>query len=329
MPKSIDLPLHGGSCPPWLFKRMRKLGKLISIAIIEEYKTKGFLQRMSNPIFFQALGSFLGFDWHSSGLTTTVLGALKSADLSDYGIFIAGGKGKTSRKTPDQISKFSDSAGIDPTDLITASRMTAKVDTLLIQDGYNLYHHNFIFDDKKNWVVIQQGMNNNNGYARRYHWNKTELGDTLIKNPNESLIGFKENVVLNLTGKQSEESRKAMLDILSEDVNRLKRSISPLYYFPKRHYILPTDLTKKDWELISIAHEIQPRSFYELVHLKGFGQKKIRALVLLSKILYGTEPDWKDPVKYSFAHGGKDGFPYPVDKELYDNTISFLNEIVR
>lgn len=325
--RTLDLPLHPGRCPPWLFKRMRALARELSKVIIDNYGTKELLSRLSDPMFFQALGCVLAFDWHSSGLTTTTCGALKEAITLDFGLAMAGGKGRASRFAQQEIQEKSDYFGIRDSPLRKASSMSAKVDSSCIQDGYNVYHHSFLFDEKGNWCVIQQGMNHANSYARRYHWHNNE---EFIDGPENKIAGSKEERALNLVSGRTNDSRKAAVDIVNDNPAHVRKYFdgqTTLFdKMPARHEILPCDLTKKDWETLRAAYEIQPKNYEELVSLAGMGRKRLRALALVAKLIHGTELDWKDPVKYSFAHGGKDGIPYPVDKPTYEATISFLRD---
>jgi hypothetical protein len=325
--RTLDLPLHPGRCPPWLFKRMRDLAREISLVIINNYGTGEFLSRLSDPMFFQALGCVLAFDWHSSGLTTTTCGALKEAITFDSGLAMAGGKGRASRFAQQEIQQKSDYFGIRDAPLRKASAMSAKVDSSCIQDGYGIYHHSFVFDEKGNWCVIQQGMNPANKYARRYHWHNSE---EFINGPDNQIAGSKEERALNLVSSQTNESRKAAVDIINDNPAYVRKYFdgqTTLFdKMPARHEILPCDLTKKDWETLHAAYELQPKNYEELVSLRGMGKKRLRALALVAKLIHGTELDWKDPVKYSFAHGGKDGIPFPVDRPTYESTISLLRE---
>jgi hypothetical protein len=325
--RTLDLPLHPGRCPPWLFKRMRDLAREISLVIINNYGTGEFLSRLSDPMFFQALGCVLAFDWHSSGLTTTTCGALKEAITFDSGLAMAGGKGRASRFAQQEIQQKSDYFGIRDAPLRKASAMSAKVDSSCIQDGYGIYHHSFVFDEKGNWCVIQQGMNPANKYARRYHWHNSE---EFINGPDNQIAGSKEERALNLVSSKTNESRKAAVDIINDNPAYVRKYFdgqTTLFdKMPARHEILPCDLTKKDWETLHAAYELQPKNYEELVSLRGMGKKRLRALALVAKLIHGTELDWKDPVKYSFAHGGKDGIPFPVDRPTYESTISLLRE---
>jgi len=333
---SVDLPLHPGKCPPWLFKRMRALSGEIAAAIIEEYGTRELVFRLSNPLFFQALGCVVGFDWHSSGLTTTLSAALKEGTSKEYGLVFCGGKGKASKMTIAEIEENANYLGLSSSkteELIKATRMSAKVDSACIQDGYELYHHLFVFDEKCNWAVVQQGLNDENGYARRYHWFNSE---TFVENPNDIIAGYKHQRVLNLTSEKSEAVRKASVELVNDNPIHIKNELNgqkTLFddvkiTMPSRHHIKKDDLSERDWEMLRAAYEFQPQNYEELVSLRGVGGKTLRALALLAKIIYGAEADWNDPVKYSYAHGGKDGFPYPVDRGNYDNSIEFLRKLI-
>lgn len=317
-----DLPLHGGRCPPWLFKRMKKLSGLISEAIIYEYGTEEFLKRIANPYFFQSFGCVLGFDWHSSGLTTTVLGALKeSLDPEKHGIAVLGGKGRASRKTPDEIEKTSQVFPLteNETDFLKyASRMAAKVDNSAVQDGYQLYHHNFILSEKGNFAVIQQGMNPETGYARRYHWISSEI-ESFVNEPHTAICCDHKGRVLNMVSKENEDSRRVSVDIVKDSLGEVRKYIIMGRY----HWI-----DKRVFSKLLDLKEFQPRNYEEILAFRGVGPKTIRALALTSKLIYGTELSWKDPVKFSFARGGKDGTPYPVDRQTYDEGNDILRNAI-
>jgi len=335
---TVDLPLHPGKCPAWLFKRMRPLTKAIAQLVVEEHGTAEFLTRLADPMFFQSLSCVIGFDWHSSGTTTTTCGALKEALSAEIGIVACGGKGKLSRAAPAEISTISDQFSLSESKrnmLLEASILSAKVDSSCVQDHHNLYHHSFFMDEKGNWAVVQQGMNPATKYARRYHWLKTE---NFVDGPPENIAGTKSNdgETLNLVSDDSQEMREHSVDLVQDNPNRLRKYLNgqttlfdcELHHLPERHEILKCDLSKKDWELLQKAYELQPKNYKELISLQGMGKKKLRALALVSRLIYGNMLDWKDPVKYSFAHGGKDGIPYPVDRSNYDHSIRFLAEIV-
>lgn len=336
----VNLPLHGGKAPRWLFDRMVKLAGGITEALVYEYGQEEFLRRISDPYWFQAFSCVLGFDWHSSGTTTTACGALKVAiDPEEYGLKVAGGKGRTSRRTLAEIEETADLFTLSTSEiekLKYSSKMSAKVDNNCVQDGYQLYHHCFIFTERGDWVVIQQGMSES--YARRYHWLSDSL-ESFVEEPHVGICGDrKEKSVLNLTSVDSRDTRDMSLDLIRDDPKNLVKYLQPskqkqLTEFaelsmPTHHPILDMDLSKREMEVLQKAYEIQPENYEELVYLKGMGPKKIRALALISDLVYGTYPSWKDPVKYSFAHGGKDGFPYPVDREVYDTSIQTLADAI-
>ncbi|MGM0404600.1 MAG: DUF763 domain-containing protein [Thermoplasmatota archaeon] len=340
---TVNLPLHNGRVPRWLFDKMVELSRCITEVLIEEYDQAEFLKRITDPYWFQALSCTIGFDWHSSGTTTTTCGALKLAiDPAEHGIAILGGKGRASRKTPKEIRKLENYFQIKPKrykEMSYASKLAAKVDNSCIQDQYQLYHHSFIVTEKGDWGVIQQGMNDKNSYARRYHWISDELND-FIDEPHKGVCCDKKgNNVLNMTDKRSEESRNISVDLINDNPEHLKKyfrgknqtsldSFTDNYEMPMHHQVLDIDISKKGWKTLKRAYEIQPEDYEELISLKGMGPKKIRALALVSDLIYGSKPSWKDPVKYSFAHGGKDGTPFPVDEDIYNSTISNLRTVL-
>ena len=343
---TANLPLHGGSAPPWLFKRMCLLAGEIVETLICEHGHEEFLRRISDPYWFQAFSCVLGFDWHSSGTTTVTTGALKMALSPErHGIAVAGGKGKTSTKTPSDIQRLGDTFSFSTdkvAELVRASRMSAKVDNALVQDGYQLYHHAFIFTEKGEWAVVQQGMNDS--YARRYHWLSDQV-KSFVDEPHSAICSQRqEQIVLDLTAAESSENRKATLDIVRDGQSNLRsfraqRSLldygdispapTPELNMPRLHELIALlDIGKAGRKALELAYEIQPSSYEELVALRGLGPKRIRALALISELIYGASPSWKDPAKFSFAHGGKDGTPFPVDRTTYDSTIQTLHESI-
>ncbi len=344
-PRGIaDLPLHNGRAPRWLFERMVKLSQAISESVIHEYGVEELRKRLTDPFWFQALACTIGFDWHSSGTTTTTCGALKMAlDPELHGIAVLGGKGSASLKTPEEIGALGDIFNISSScldELLYASRIAAKIDSSCVQDGYRLYHHSFIVTERGNWAVVQQGMNPESRYARRYHWNGNTYGD-YVKEPHTGICcDHLGKNILDMTSELSDGSRKISIDLINDGPRHLRRYFAKkgqtdLFSFqengismPPRHHIIDMDISERGWDILNRAYELQPKNFEELVSLKGMGPSKIRALALVSDLIYGAEPSWKDPVKYSFSHGGKDGIPYPVDREAYDSTISFLKESI-
>ncbi len=329
-----DLPLHPGRAPRWLFERMVKLGRAISEILILEYGRDEFLRRLSDPFWFQAFSCVLGFDWHSSGTTTVTCGALKEAiNLSEYGISVAGGKGSVSRKTPDEIKKFGEILSLSDSridSLIYSSRMAAKVDNSAIQDGYNLYHHVFIFSEDGKWVVIQQGMNEKNRYARRYHWLSEEV-KSFVNEPHSGIAGYeKKERVLNMVARESEECRKACVDIVKENPKKLVNWFRRISYQKtldgEEILSMPMSI---NWSLMKKMYDFQPTNYEELLSIRGVGPKTVRSLALIADLIYGSKPSWRDPIKFTFTVGGKDGVPYPVDRKVMDETIDILANSIK
>lgn len=346
-----NLPLHTGRAPRWLFNRMVKLGEAISEVIIEEYGKEEFFRRLSSPFFFQSFANVLGWDWHSSGATPVLCGALKQANLQEFGIIVTGGKGRVSRKTPNEIEKFgliSNLSGQRIEKLKYASKIIAKIDNNLIQDQYQLYTHSFFFTENgKEYVVVQQGMNSESRYARRYHWLSDNIKE-FVEEPHSAICcDNKEKNVLDMTAKQSKESRKISVDVINDNPIHLKKYIQPIKQktitefcgkrikkltMQPKHSLTERDLSKPVLKQLQRAYEIQPENYEELVALKGTGAKSIRALALISELIYDTSPSWKEPssiTKFSWAHGGKDGYPRPVDRRLMDDNTKLLKNAIR
>ncbi len=362
--------LDFGKCPAWLFNRMVRLSREMTKVLVEEYGPDEFVKRIADPVWFQSLGTVLAFDWNASGLTTVLTGALKEAikgQEKNLGIFIAGGKGKTSLKTPDQITswgKFLNLSEFTTKTLVRNSKMSAKVDSSLVQDGYQLYHHAFFFSDPKKgngaWAVVQQGMNTKNKTARRYHWFDT-LTNSSRNFVNEPHLGIasqkKEEIVLNLVASDSSKTRDVSTELiqggykqLNSDIKLLQKhqnEMSKMLRFKHgddvctllklekedfyHHSIESEDFSKSKYldKMLKKLDEIKPKTYEELVETKGVGPKTVRALSLVSEVIYGAEPSYKDPARYSFAHGGKDTIPFPVDRKTYDSTIEILSNAVR
>lgn len=341
-----DLPLHGGKAPRWLFKRMVGLAEGIVDVLSYEFGTDELIRRLSDPFWFQAFSCVLGYDWHSSGTTTVTCGALKEAIKPEkHGLAVAGGKGKRSKNTIQEIQNSSELLCVPDskiTDLQYASRMAAKIDTAMIQDGYNLYHHVFFFSEDGCWGVIQQGMNNETSYARRYHWISDNV-TTFIREPHQSILGNSvHRHVLNMTATESEQTQKTSLDLINDNPRHLQRTWSQLKLPPQQttldgsvHKIRYADVdsfklpTSVNWNLLRQIYEFQPTNYEELLSHRGVGPSTVRALALISDLLYGSKPSWKDPVKYSFTVGGKDGVPFPVDTRAMDESIDIINNAVR
>ena len=327
-----DTPLHSGKAPHWLFQRMKRLARQLVIAIVQEVGTRELLHRLSDPYWFQAFGSVLGFDWHSSGLTTTVSGAMKEGIRGlekELGFFIAGGKGKAALRTPDNILGFGEALSTDPQALVHASRMSAKVDNVGLQDGYNLYHHAFFFTSDGNWAVVQQGMNETTRYARRYHWLGETVGEFTCE-PHAAICASQvEKDVLNMVAQESEEARKASTLMGRESPETLVKELKKIQALklPHRHQILAQDLhPDRLYRIFLKTYEAQAEDFENLIGLQGIGPKTIRALALLSEVIYGARSSFRDPARFSFAHGGKDGHPYPVDRKSYDRSTEILKQ---
>lgn len=330
-----DLPLHGGQCPPWLFERMKKLGGHIIEAIVALFGPEEFLRRIADPVFFQSLGCLLGFDWHSSGLTTTLCGALKEAVRGkerDLGLYICGGKGGTSRRTPEEIIRHAERDALSfGEEFVQYSKLSAKVDNTAIQDGYTLYHHVFFFTHSGRWSVVQQGMNPDTRFARRYHWLGEKVEDFTCE-PHSGICGIRERKVLNLVARESKPCQEGIVVILQEGFSAVQRHVRGALRhltLPARHRIEEKDfdLTRIEKTLVSLC-ERRPAQFLEVLASQGVGQKTLRALALTAEVVLGASPSYTDPVSFSFAHGGKDGTPFPVDRKTYDTTIDFLSRVV-
>lgn len=325
-----DLPLHHGRVPPWLAERMASLGGAIVEAIIEDYGKSAVLSRLSDPLWFQSFGCVLGMDWHSSGITTSVMGALKRAinpKFSQLGIFIAGGKGRFSRRTPDELFSFSDRTGMNAEVLVRSSKLTAKVDNTAIQDGFQLYLHSFIVTDEGEWSVVQQGMNDVNGMARRYHWHSKDL-ESYLNDPHTFIYGRNQGQILNLADSHAERARASMLDIVRENPEKMLPEIMRVV-MPSHHDVRAKDVNlKRLGAILSLAHERDLKNFESLLLLEGVGPRTIQSLALVSEIIHGAPSRFSDPARFSFAHGGKDRHPFPVPTRVYDETISILRNSV-
>jgi uncharacterized protein len=327
------LPLHYGKAPSWLFQRMKKLSREITLFIVDLYGVEEVLRRLSDPFWFQAFGCALGFDWHSSGVTTTVCGAMKEGLKGvdrEIGLHIAGGKGGASRKTPLEISTICDQTSLDGASLVYASRMSAKVDSACVQDGYQIYHHVFFFTRRGTWAVVQQGMNETTRYARRYHWLSEGVKDFVCE-PHWAVCCDARTEGLNLVADESEKARTAITTLSDESPELLiseGKKVNELY-LPRQHPVPGATIRLERLEKIFVQiHERSPESFERLLGIQGVGAKSLRALSLISELIHGVKPSLKDPTRFSFAHGGKDGHPYPVDRTTYDKTIEVLHAAI-
>lgn len=364
-----QLPLHGGKAPAWLFQRMVKLAGAITMAIVDEFGPDEMLARLSDPWWFQAFGCVLGFDWHSSGVTTVTCGALKEAAKvfgDDLGIYAGGGKGATSRKTPDEIATAANRLGLTCGErLIHASRMSAKVDSAAVQDGYQLYQHNIFFTPQGNWCVVQQGMNEELKQARRYHWLGSTVAD-FVCDPHAAVSDLRETgpsntvapaipshqprqLLLNLVAGEAGDNRNATAKLISEHpdwiMNEWRLATSgPTLFAPKHHRVLDSDINPQRLrKLVIAAHEQHPQDFKTLVGCEGVGPATLRSLTLLAEIIFDAPVSHRDPAiataapsgddrswaDYSYAHGGKDCTPFPVDRATYDRNIHVLLDAVR
>ena len=330
---TAQLPLHGGKAPAWLFTRMVKLAREITIHVSAEFGPEEMLRRLSDPFWFQAFGCVLGFDWHSSGVTTTVTGAVKEGIRgleADLGLFAGGGKGAVSRKTPAEIETACDRLSIDARPLVYASRMSAKVDSAAVQDGYQLYHHAFFFTPSGAWCVVQQGLNDDNGMARRYHWLSTKV-ESYVNEPHAAVCAEAEGPTMNLVASESAAVRSSSAELSRQKPDVVLSAIRelPVLTMPRRHAVLVHDVNPAHLQKILLkTYERAPEDFETLLGMEGVGGRTLRALALVSEIIYGTPASTKDPARFSFAHGGKDGFPYPVDTGTYDKTVDVLRAAV-
>jgi len=333
----VNLPLHSGRAPAWLMNRMTLLVGEIIYLLAVEFGVKTVLARLADPLWFQSLGCVLGFDWHSSGLTTTTGAALKRAIKlleKELKLFTAGGKGKYAFFTPLEIQEKASILNGSYTykDLIYASRITAKVDNSAVQDGYSLYHHMIFFDSTGNWVVIQQGMNTSKCFARRYHWLGEEV-ESFVCEPHKGIITPTiEQNVLNLVSLKSSEARTAITLLSKEKPDKIIKDLNKIkeWSLPKTH---PLDLTqlnsKKIHSILLKTYERSPQDFEQLLDIKGVGASTLRALTLVAELIYGVKADYKDPARFSYAHGGKDGYPYPVNRKTYDKTIEIMEKAIK
>ncbi|PNV80285.1 MAG: DUF763 domain-containing protein [Dictyoglomus turgidum] len=329
-----DLPLHSGKAPYWLFQRMKKLAREIILIFYIENRISDFIRNLSDPYWFQALGCVLGFDWHSSGLTTTTGGALKEGlgELyKELGLFIVGGKGKTALKTPEEIRLIADKVGFEPEKWTNISRLVARIDNNALQDGYQLYHHLLVFTKDGEWCIIQQGMNNETGYARRYHWLGEEV-KSFIEDPHKAICSERiEKFVLNLVAKESKPAQEVITSLASENPKitlSLWEKVS--LKLPSHHPLTIKEIRPENLKSILLkTYENPPKDFQDLLLYEGVGAKTLRALALISELVYGKPGSFKDPARFSFAHGGKDGHPYPVDRKNYDKSIEILEKAIK
>src|SRR6267154_894107 len=342
---SAILPLHGGRVPPWLATRMSSLGAVVTQAIVHHYGRDEFLQRLSHPFWFQSFGAVMGMDWHSSGITTSVIGALKRGlgPLSDeLGIHVCGGRGQHSRKTPDELQALGERIGFDGAKLTRASRLVAKVDSAAVQDGFDLYLHGFFVTDDGKWTVVQQGMNGDKKQARRYHWHSEDL-QSFVDEPHSAIDGLARGEIVNLTDKRAETSRSAQLELLTDlGPDRIVSELSaiageppaqallPHLVMPAHHDVRPSDVfTRRLHGTLAAAAERGPVDFPELLLTPGVGARTVQSLAMVAEVVHGAPYRFRDPARFSLAHGGKDRHPYAVPIKVYDETIRVLQSAVQ
>lgn len=381
-----DLPLHYGTVPRWLADRMMILGTLIVESLIQNYGKKEVIRRLSDPLWFQSLGSVMGMDWHSSGITTSVMYALKrgiNPRANELGIYICGGRGKYSRRTPEELIALSENSGLDGDSLVRSSRLCAKVDNTAVQDGFQLYQHNFILTNDGDWAVVQQGMNGTTKTARRYHWCSANI-KSFVEEPHTAVIGENQGKILNLTAHNAQKTRGAIMDFTKETPDRIVHEIRkiadpdssfsvgfggsskvvakknpqnllfPEYaeqslqqkvqlnvdeneiihtgrniIMPQHHEVREEDVNlKRLGAVLATAYENQPKDFESLLLTPGLGPRTLQSLTLVSEVIHGTPSRFSDPARFSFAHGGKDGHPFPVPLKVYDESIRILKDSI-
>ena len=350
---SADLPLHGGQVPKWLADRMTRLGTVMSEAIVHHYGCDELLRRLAHPFWFQSFGAVMGMDWHSSGITTSVIGALKRglAPLSnELGIHVCGGRGKHSRQTPQELISIGERVGFDGSALANTSRLVAKVDSAAVQDGFDLYLHGFIVTNDGQWVVVQQGMNGDRKQARRYHWLSEGL-KSFVEEPHSAIDGIGQGEIINLTDQRARASRHCQLGVLqSLGPDGIARELSalaswaethdtqtvsmqlplPHLVMPAHHDVRPSDLlAPRLYANLTAAADRAPIDFAELLLVPGVGARTVRALAMVAEVVHGAPYRFTDPARFSFAHGGKDRHPFPVPLRVYDQTIQVLKSAVQ
>jgi uncharacterized protein len=348
---TADLPLHGGRVPEWLATRMAKLGAIVAEAIVAEYGRDEFLRRLSSPFWFQSFGAVMGMDWHSSGITTSVIGALKRGLKPlerELGVYVCGGRGRHSRKTPAELVAIGERVGFDGAALAQASRLVAKVDSAAVQDGFELYLHGFIVAEDGHWVVVQQGMKDATNTARRYHWASENL-QSFIEEPHTAIEGRNEGNIVNLTDRRAAKSRAVQIDLLSaEGPDRIVAEIAklegrdaapapvetdqpmlPHLIMPAHHDIRPKDvILRRLHGSLAAAADRGPTDFAQLLLVPGVGARTVRALAQVAEVIHGAPHRFADPARFAMAHGGKDGHPFPVPLKVYDETIRVLKYAV-
>jgi uncharacterized protein len=321
-----DLPLHGGRVPQWLAERMTQLGTAITEAIIRDYGTSAFLSRLSDPFWFQALGSVMGMDWHSSGITTSVMGALKrglAQRADELGLYVCGGRGRVSRNTPQELRSIAERRGFDGEALVRTSRLTARIDNNAIADGFQIYLHSFVVTSKGEWAVVQQGLNGESGMARRYHWHSASLRD-FVAAPHTGIVGENQGRIMNLVDAQAKPAQSALLDIAREKPDTTLEAARYLR-MPGHHDVRAQNIDlKRLGAVLAVAYERELHDFAELLLLEKLGPRTLQSLALIAEVVHGAPSRFSDPARFSFAHGGKDRHPFPVPLKTYDESLDFL-----
>jgi len=339
-----DLPLHGGRVPEWLSQRMAILGTAITEAIIHDYGTSAFLSRISDPFWFQAFGAVMGMDWHSSGITTSVMGALKrglASRADELGLYVCGGRGRFSRNTPGELRALSERRGFDGEALVRTSRLTARIDNNAIADGFQIYLHSFLVATDGEWAVVQQGLNDRTGMARRYHWHSASVKD-FVAEPHTGIVGNHQGTIMNLVDVKAKGAQDAMLAIARERPEKILRAaagstellpeasdMTPnagrYLRLPPRHQVCAADIDlKRLGAVLALAYERDLHNFAELLLLEKLGPRTLQSLALVAEVIHGAPTRFDDPARFSFAHGGKDGHPFPVPLKTYDESLNFL-----
>jgi uncharacterized protein len=321
-----DLPLHGGRVPPWLAERMVSLGTAISESVIYHYGRGALLSRLSDPYWFQALGSVMGMDWHSSGITTSVMGALKKGlnpRAHELGVFICGGRGRHSRETPRELQSIATRTGLDGDRLVRTSRLTARIDNNAVADGFQIYLHTFVLTADGEWAIVQQGMNESSRLARRYHWHSATVRD-FVSDPHAAIVGEHAGTILNLVDGRARPAQDALLTIAREDPARTIAEVRRLE-MPAHHDVRRADVNERRLgAVLALAHERELADFASFLLLEQLGPRTLQSLALVAEVVHGAATRFDDPARFSFAHGGKDGHPFPVPLQVYDESIAVL-----
>jgi uncharacterized protein len=321
-----DLPLHGGRVPQWLAQRMTKLGTAIAENIVHDYGTSAFLSRLSDPFWFQAFGAVLGMDWHSSGITTSVMGALKRGlgpRADELGLYICGGRGRFSRNTPQELRSIAERRGFDGEALVRTSRLTARVDNNAIADGFQIYLHSFVVASNGEWTVVQQGLNDRSGMARRYHWHSASVKD-FVAAPHTGIVGENQGTIMNLVDAGAKQVQTAMLEIAQQHPDKTLSAARHLR-MPEHHEVRSQNLDlKRLGAVLAVAYERDLHDFAELLLVEKLGPRTLQSLALVAEVVHGAPSRFSDPARFSFAHGGKDRHPFPVPLKTYDESLNFL-----